>query len=110
MSPLVHIEKPEFSKLAVRKSRGALTVGEVFEAFRKHDVNVPYILFIQKPEFDGYLGRDERITNVKLYSATTFDHCPVCEKAMEAMQESVYQDGYNCGYEAGLAAASANRT
>jgi hypothetical protein len=98
-NPLVHLERLAHDKLVVKKSRGELTVQEIFEAFR--GVEGVYALFIRAPEFDGYLG-EGRLTHVMLYSATEYDDCPVCGKARDAMYNEMYEEAVREGYREGV--------
>lgn len=106
MSRLVSVRSPEYGRLIVKKSRGALTVDDLFDAFRENKIEGIYAIFVQRPEFDGYLGEseDKKVTAVMLYEVSNTDHCPACGKSMEDWRgqwyESTFQDGYQAGFQA----------
>jgi hypothetical protein len=102
-NPLVHIERiPEQDAIVVRKSRGALSLDDIPDALRDHNMDDAFALFFKATVFDGYLGKNERCSAVKLYNVSTADACPACGRRLDEAEARLYEEAYRAGYQDAL--------
>lgn len=102
----VILERLEGEALRISRSRGVLTVDDIYVALEAHDIEEAFAIFIRAPRFTGWNAVDDEPLSVVLRSLNLklSNTCPCCSAAWEAqrndMYNTAYQDGYNAGLEA----------
>ncbi|MDR1946463.1 MAG: hypothetical protein LBQ51_04775 [Desulfovibrio sp.] len=82
------------------KTKGELFVRDIMEALESNSDDNVYAMFIRACRFDGWVGDDRAVKQVRLYDIESSDACPLCGKAWQKMRDEFYEEGYRAGQAA----------